>query len=331
MADTPLKSPSKRLGTILVEEGVISEGQLKEALKAQEEQGGFLGKVLLDMSFIKENVLIELLVKQCKIPHISLLDYQVNEKMFTYVPTDVCLEHGLLPIDKLGRILTVAMTDPLDIVALEKVRSLCPELRIKPILCSWNHYEIVMRKLLPGNEGPKTSEPVEHDFGLVIPKGKPKPKAKEAAVPNAAGGGIDEVQQAVDRLRIERETDEGAPGVQDFIEMIHESVRKSILVEVDNLQEKVQRTMALSREGKLPISSMELIQTVQKAYSESLDEAVASLLYRTQQALNQAKSKAVDLSVQDLADVLRVCMRDAIRDSMGTMVREFVKNRPEEG
>ena len=99
--DAPL-NPRARLGEMLVQEGVISQGQLEEALKLQKEQGGFLGNTLVSLRHIDQNTLVSFLVKQCKIPHISLLDYGVNEDLFKLVPKELCLEHLCIPIDQLG-------------------------------------------------------------------------------------------------------------------------------------------------------------------------------------------------------------------------------------
>lgn len=173
-----------RLGELLVQEGVINTTQLTEALERQKSVGGFLGQILVEQSVLSQATLVSFLVKQCKIPHISLMDYDVGDELFQYVPKDLCLRHHLLPIDKLGRILTLAMVDPLDVDALENVRKHCPDLKIKPILCDWRHFDAVSRRLF--QEGPSGGEEVTAaSFGLssIAPK---KPDAKSAEPARAA-------------------------------------------------------------------------------------------------------------------------------------------------
>ena len=162
---------------MLVQEGVISQGQLGEALKRQAEAGGFIGQILVEMNYINQSTLVSFLVKQCKIPHISLVDYVVSEDLFKLVPKDLCLKHHLLPIDKLGRILTLAMVNPLDVDALEKIRSSCPDLKIKPILCDWNHFESVAKRVFH-IEQREAQEVTAGSFGLSAQRIK-----KPAAVP----------------------------------------------------------------------------------------------------------------------------------------------------
>lgn len=137
----------KSLGELLIEQGLLNEKQLQEALAVQKEEGGFIGQIMVRLGFVNQDAVASLLVKQCKIPHLSLLDYDVDPDVLSLIPEDVCRKHHLMPIDKLGRILTVAMVDPLDIGALEDVRRSCPELRIKPILCNWAHFEEVSRRV----------------------------------------------------------------------------------------------------------------------------------------------------------------------------------------
>ena len=194
-------NPRARLGEMLVQEGVVTQGQLDEALTLQQEQGGFLGNTLVSLRYLDQSTLMSFLVKQAKIPHISLLDYGVNEDLFEIVPKDLCLKHLCIPIDRLGKILTVAMVNPFDADALESVRATCPDLKIKPILCDYNHFDQVARKHL---EGPASAVKEDEDvsaqsFGL-RPSSKPKrakeaaPKKQRAAVKNRAsseGAGVD--------------------------------------------------------------------------------------------------------------------------------------------
>ncbi|HIJ66320.1 MAG TPA: ATP-binding protein [Candidatus Hydrogenedentes bacterium] len=162
------KRQCRRLGDMLVGEGVISQGQLDEAAARKDELGGFIGKALIDLGYLRQDTLIEFLVKQCKIPHIRLLEYEIGGDLLEFVPPEVCCEFNLVPIDKLGRILTVAMVDPLDVDALERVSSLCPDLRIKPILCSWQDFEMVATRLFGAK--PKAKPASAESLGLTAKK-----------------------------------------------------------------------------------------------------------------------------------------------------------------
>jgi len=168
------------LEQVLVGTGRITPEQLEKAQDEQKKTGLFLGQVLVDLGFIDDNSLTSFLAKHCRIPHLSLLDYLIDESQLELIPKDVCLKYRLLPIDKLGKNLTVAMVNPLNREALEAVRKLCPNLRIKPILCAWNHYEAVTKRVF-GAEGKGGAAPelTASQLGMAPPKppATPKPAA----------------------------------------------------------------------------------------------------------------------------------------------------------
>lgn len=170
----PAHAPS--LPELLVQQGKATREQIAAALKQQEETGQFLGEILIELKVLDEQSLITFLAKHCKIPHLSLLDYLIDEEILGLVPEEICLKHRLIPIDRLGRNLTVAMVNPLNQEALAEVQKLCPDLRIKPILCAYRHFELVTQKLF--GKAKKGKELTATAFGL---KRSPAAKAAEQA------------------------------------------------------------------------------------------------------------------------------------------------------
>ncbi len=155
-AESGRAKDTKRLGELLMAERIITAAQFAEAAREQSETGGYIGQILVKKGFATDQAISEYLVRQLKIPRLCLLDYDINDKVLRQIPEDVCLRLRLMPIDRLGRILTVAMVDPLDKGALEEVQLLCPDVRIKPILCDWDHFEIVSKRLF--GKAPKKPE-----------------------------------------------------------------------------------------------------------------------------------------------------------------------------
>lgn len=173
------------LPAVLVDEGLVTEAQVEEALKKAETDGTFLGQALVEMGLIRQNDLITCLVKKCKIPHLSLLDYDVGEDLVNLVSKETCQQFHLVPIDKLGKILTVAMVDPLNDAALEAVRAACPDLRIKPILCDWEHYKSVTRRLFDSGAATPSNTVSMASLGLGA-AAAPRPPAPKKEEPAAA-------------------------------------------------------------------------------------------------------------------------------------------------
>ena len=141
-----IKGVNRKLGELLIREEMITREQLEEALKEKQASGRFLGEILMGLDHITEDELIGFLVRQCRIPHLKLSSFQVASEIAELIPADICREHKLLPIDKLGSLLTVAMVNPIDIEALEKIKKQV-KLRIKPILCSWADFRSLFEKI----------------------------------------------------------------------------------------------------------------------------------------------------------------------------------------
>jgi len=146
-----MKGANRKLGELLIQEDIITRQQLEEALREKHPTDEFLGEVLVRLQYITEDELIGFLARQCRIPHLKLSNFQVGAEVASLIPEKVCREYKLIPIDKLGTLLTVAMVNPLDVAALEKLKKTV-ELRIKPILCSWGDFKQLYGKIY-GSEG----------------------------------------------------------------------------------------------------------------------------------------------------------------------------------
>lgn len=176
----------KRLGDMLLEGGLITRGQLEEGLAEKDRQKCFLGQALVRLGYLSQDELISFLVKQCKIPHINLVDYSIDPRIVRLLPNELCLKYKLLAIDNLGTILTVAMVNPLDLDALEQARAACPDLKLKPILCTPEHFDLVARRLLISEEDGKSVAPKSYSlasFGLAPARAAAKPGPVAASAP----------------------------------------------------------------------------------------------------------------------------------------------------
>lgn len=111
----------KRLGDLLVESGLITEGQLQDALKNKKD-GQKLGDALVEFGFITEQQLIEVLEFQLGIPHITLHRYPVDTSLLNIVSRDFALRNILMPLKREGNSIYVAMADPMDYFAIDDLR-----------------------------------------------------------------------------------------------------------------------------------------------------------------------------------------------------------------
>jgi len=115
---------NKQLGDLLIERGVISERQLEKALAVQKEKGGLIGELLVELGFAKEEDIAQSLTAQYGFPYLPLSNYDINPEIINIVPGRVARQYLLIPIDKISNNLTLAMSNPLNVQAIEDVELL---------------------------------------------------------------------------------------------------------------------------------------------------------------------------------------------------------------
>lgn len=116
---------NKQLGELLIEHGVITLQQLDKALAARKEKGGgLIGEILVELGFVKEEDIAQALTAQYGFPYLPLANYEINTEIIDIVPARVTKQYLLIPIDKIGNNLTLAMSNPLNVQAIEDVELL---------------------------------------------------------------------------------------------------------------------------------------------------------------------------------------------------------------
>ncbi len=100
-----------RLGEMLIKAGLITDEQLNEALEIQKKKGEKLGTVLVDLKYITEDKILEVLQQQLGVVAIDLDNFEIDDETIRLIPPDIAKKHLVVPIEKLGDTLTVAMAD----------------------------------------------------------------------------------------------------------------------------------------------------------------------------------------------------------------------------
>jgi len=113
-----------RLGELLVGNNLISKEQLKQALAEQKAAGGQLrlGSILVRDSLISEADLTSFLSKQYGVPTINLADYEVDAAVIKIIPADVAHKYQIVPVNRAGSTLIIAMSDPSNIFAIDDIK-----------------------------------------------------------------------------------------------------------------------------------------------------------------------------------------------------------------
>jgi len=147
MSQVKLGQPAtRRLGDLLVAEGLLTEEQLGKALAEQKGSTEKLGSILLKLNFVQEEQLIGFLSRQYGIPSITLSQLDIDPEVLKLVPDAIAKKYEVLPIKRQGTTLTLAMADPTNVFALDDV-AFMTNLQVTPVVAS----QAAIRKAIERN------------------------------------------------------------------------------------------------------------------------------------------------------------------------------------
>ena len=136
MAEPKLGQPvSRRLGDLLVREGLINQEQLQRALAEQKGSNEKLGSILVRHNVITDDQLIAFLSKQYGIPSITLSQLDIDADVLKLVPAQIAKKYEVLPIKRTGNSLTLAMADPTNVFAVDDV-GFMTNLQVIPVVAA---------------------------------------------------------------------------------------------------------------------------------------------------------------------------------------------------
>ncbi|MBS1211816.1 MAG: biosis protein MshE, partial [Proteobacteria bacterium] len=110
-----------RIGDLLVQNAIISQAQLEQALASQKETGRKLGKTLVELGFVAETDLLEFLSRQLQIPLLNLRQYKIDPQAVKLLPETHARRFRAIVLSRNGGEAIVGMADPTDIVALDEI------------------------------------------------------------------------------------------------------------------------------------------------------------------------------------------------------------------
>jgi type IV pilus assembly protein PilB len=124
-----------RIGELLLKEKRISAAQLQEALAYQKEHGGKLGANLVKMGYVKDEEITALLSKQYGVPSIALAQFEIDPAVIKLVPSETARKYQIVPLSRAGATLTIAMTDPTNVFAMDDVKFMTGY-NVEPVVAS---------------------------------------------------------------------------------------------------------------------------------------------------------------------------------------------------
>lgn len=180
-----------RLGAMLVSSGLITEEQLKKALAVQQREGGRLGSILVKMNFVQEEKLMMFLSKQYGVPYVDLSRFEIDQNVVKLIPADVAQKYQIMPINRTGATITIAMVDPSNVFAIDDVKFMtgynvepvvATEAGIKNAINKYYSLSSAIEKVITSLEEDDKSVGVIHEEEDNVDVAKLKAEVEEAPV-----------------------------------------------------------------------------------------------------------------------------------------------------
>ncbi len=146
-----------RIGELLLKEKRITAEQLQELLAYQRTHGGKLGANLVKLGYVKDEEITALLSKQYGVPSIALGQFEIDPAVIKLVPAETAQKYQIIPLSRAGATLTIAMTDPTNVFAMDDVKFMTGY-NVEPVVTSETAIIDAIQKYY-GAVTPKTQAP----------------------------------------------------------------------------------------------------------------------------------------------------------------------------
>jgi type IV pilus assembly protein PilB len=114
---------------------LITQDQLQKALEFQRSNGGKLGSCLTKMGFITDDDITGVLSRQYGVPSINLKYYEIDPTVIKLIPQDTATRYQVIPLSRVGSVLTIAMTDPTNVFAMDDIKFMTG-FNVEPVVAS---------------------------------------------------------------------------------------------------------------------------------------------------------------------------------------------------
>lgn len=173
---------NKKLGDLLVDYGVITHEQLQSALKKQKYRGQRIGEILVSEKIVTEDEIIDVLQMQTGIPKAYFDEYFVDKKAVLTIPEGLAQKYNLIPISFNGDKLNVAMSDPMNMFALDDVR-IASGYEIVPMIATSTQIKRAIETYYTSEKIQKAAAEASKNYDI-------NPKDIEGNIDNASGDDI---------------------------------------------------------------------------------------------------------------------------------------------
>jgi len=153
----------KSLGNILLDQNLITEEALSEALNIQKTKGGKLGKILVHLGYLSEVELLRAMSLKFGIPFQERIDFQLDNDLIQKIPFQFCKQYKVVPFARENGYIRVAIADPLQIHLLDDIRFLCNR-PVSPVICTEDTILEVIHEVY--HQSPESAEKMVKDLDM---------------------------------------------------------------------------------------------------------------------------------------------------------------------
>jgi len=198
-----------KIGEFLLEDNKLTPEQLQHALEVQKKEPGKLGTILIRLGFVTEEDIAQALSKQFGYPSINLSKFDIDERILELIKPEMARKHVVMPVHRIGSILTLAMSDPSNLFVQEEIR-FSTNLRIQAVISPESSIIEAIDKYYGSSTGIEAQKFLEE-----IELGQMDDSSIEL---------VDET----DDSKYEGETDEDAPAIKLVNLIFQDSVSKGV-------------------------------------------------------------------------------------------------------
>ncbi|HLY09876.1 MAG TPA: hypothetical protein VKW04_11275 [Planctomycetota bacterium] len=167
----------KKMGEVLVDEGLVKDDQVQEALRRQRTTGESFGEILVSMGFVTETDIARTLVKQSGLPYLDASRYRINKDGVQAIPAELMWLNQFVVLDKIGKTLLVAIANVLSPEIFEKLERVSGS-QIFVYVSTWSQVQTALEKNVPLN--------AKADVKPAAPKPAAPPVRPPGSLPAAA-------------------------------------------------------------------------------------------------------------------------------------------------
>jgi len=198
-----------KIGEFLLEDSRITQEQLQSALEVQKREPGKLGSILIRLGYVTEEDIAQALSKQFGYPSINLSKFDIDMKVLDLIKPEMARKHIVMPVHRIGSILTLAMADPSNLFVQEEIR-FSTNLRIQAVIAPESSIIQSIDKYYGSSTGIEAQKFLE-----------------EIELGDIDDSSIELVDEA-DDYGYEGETDEDAPAIKLVNLIFQDSVTKGV-------------------------------------------------------------------------------------------------------